>query len=103
MQSYSTILMLCYNTFLTAKGNEMSLKKFIALENRMLDFMGIATIDENSLTDEQKRDLMSSIESSLSPEALTQDGELRGPKLATKKKMLDAAYAEIKDICAKIA
>jgi hypothetical protein len=74
----------------------MSLLKFIKQENAMAAFFNDELYPEKfaDLTEEQKTRLGVRIDSALSPECLTCDGELRGAKLKSKSAMLQKAKAE---------
>ena len=81
----------------------MSLKKFIEQENMMIAMFPIAgeakyPEDTSKLTGPQKTTLANRLSSSLSPECLTCDGELRGAKLKAKSAMLQKAKADLESL-----
>ena len=78
----------------------MSLKKFIAQENMMIamfprDGQPKYPEDTSKLTGPQKQTLADRLATSLSPECLTCDGELRGAKLRARANLLHKAKAEL--------
>lgn len=54
-----------------------------------------AELDVNNLSAQQVRELLDQIETDLSPEILTCDGELRGAKLKAKQNMILGARKEL--------
>lgn len=84
----------------------MSLKKFIAQENRINDLFGRSSDmlpgNPKDLTPEQKKALATRLLCALSPENLTCDGELRGAKLRSKAAMLNAAKADLEALGQKV-
>lgn len=84
----------------------MSLKKFIAQENRVAELWGKgnwtvfpAVAD---LTPEHKKELANRLLSALSPENLCCDGELRGAKLRAKSILLNTAKADLEALGQKV-
>ena len=86
----------------------MSLKKFIAQENRVAElwakgnpawtvFPAVA-----DLTSEHKKELANRLLSGLSPENLCCDGELRGAKLRAKAALLNQAKADLEALGQKV-
>lgn len=80
----------------------MSLLKFIQQENEMHILFDrkaagkpLYPEDTDLLLDRHKKELADQLASSLSPENLTCDGELRGAKLRAKANMLNKAKAEL--------
>jgi hypothetical protein len=78
----------------------MTLKKFIEQENMMIAMFPIGgetkyPEDTSKLTGPQKTTLANRLSSSLSPECLTCDGELRGAKLRARANLLHKAKAEL--------
>jgi len=57
---------------------------------------GLKTYNVRNLTAKDRDELLAKIECDLSPENLTCDGELRGPKLRAKAEMLHGAQAALK-------
>jgi len=85
----------------------MSLKKFIAQENRYAAMWGdgpdsLFPDSIRLLTTEQKKKLAQRLLSALSPENLCCDGELRGAALRTKSAMLNKAKAELESLGQKV-
>lgn len=74
----------------------MSLKQYIERQNITAKWFNEPEIDANKIDAATKARLLERLESDLSPEALTCDGELRGAKLQAKARMLNAAVAELK-------
>ena len=54
-------------------------------------------------TAEGRQEVADSLDSDLSPENLTCDGELRGAKLVQKANKLKAAYSELQTLSYKVA
>jgi hypothetical protein len=86
----------------------MSLKKFIAQENRVAELWGKgnpawtvfpAVAD---LTPVHKKELANRLLSALSPENLCCDGELRGAKLRAKSILLNTAKADLEALGQKV-
>ena len=73
----------------------MSLAAFISQRNRIRTMFGEMLLDHNNLTAADKQSLALDLQSALSPESLTCDGELRGAKLTAKAAMLNKARTEL--------
>jgi hypothetical protein len=76
----------------------MSLNKYIAHQNAMSILFRDGSeypTDKSKLTAVHKKMLADRLSSDMSPEALTCDGELRGPALKAKRKMLEKAIADL--------
>jgi endo-alpha-1,4-polygalactosaminidase (GH114 family) len=80
----------------------VSLAKFIAQENAIAQFFSasknpwtVYPTETSALTDAHKAELAARLSSAMSPESLTCDGELRGAKLAAKRKLLEKAIADL--------
>ena len=87
----------------------MSLKKFIAQENRGAELWGKGnpawTVFPEKIADltaDHKKQLASRLLSALSPENLCCDGELRGAKLRSKAIMLNTAKADLEALGQKV-
>lgn len=73
----------------------MSLKQYIERQNATAKIFNEPLIDAKKIDATTKASLLERLESDLSPEALTCDGEIRGAKLQAKARMLHAAKAEL--------
>jgi hypothetical protein len=86
----------------------MSLKQFIAQENRVTALFNrdpnamVFPEDTKLLTTEHKQRLAMRLLSALSPENLCCDGELRGAKLRAKSNMLNKAKSELEALGQKV-
>jgi hypothetical protein len=87
----------------------MSLKQYIQQQNTINAMFATAQrpavvlpTDSDLLLPRHINELAEQLSSSLSPEALTCDGELRGAKLRAKAKMLNAAKAELEALGATV-
>jgi len=87
----------------------MSLKKFIAQENRVAEMWGkgnpawtVFPAKPADLTPAHKKELANRLLSALSPENLCCDGELRGAKLRSKSIMLNTAKADLEALGQKV-
>jgi hypothetical protein len=87
----------------------MSLKKFIAQENRVAELWGkgnpawtVFPTKTEELTAAHKKELANRLLSALSPENLCCDGELRGAKLRAKSIMLNTAKADLEALGQKV-
>jgi hypothetical protein len=74
----------------------MSLKQFVEQENRFRVFFKEPALDPETLTHDEATLLYRKIDSQLSPESLFQDGERRGAAAAKVKRMLLAAFQDLK-------
>jgi hypothetical protein len=75
-----------------------NLSKFVENENRMAEYFGGKVIDINAITDEDAQKLWNRLDSNLSPENLTCDGELRGAKLRARYNYFKGAMKELKTL-----
>jgi len=79
----------------------MSLKKFIAQQNRVTAMFNgdpnavVYPEDTSKLTTAHKQQLAQGLLSALSPENLCCDGELRGAELRAKSNLLNKAKADL--------
>lgn len=74
----------------------MSLAKFIASENVMRGFMGQPEIKITEITPAIAQELFKTLDSNLSPEALTADGERPRAKQIALAKIYNGAIADLK-------
>jgi hypothetical protein len=78
-----------------AAMSKQHLTKYIETKNWVRRMFKDPELDANNLTPTQVRELLDQIETDLSPEILTCDGELRGAKLRSKQNMLLGAQKEL--------
>jgi hypothetical protein len=75
-----------------------ALAKYIAAKNSVLRLFSEPELNVDQLTVDDIQSLLASIENDLSPENLTCDGELRGAKLASKRKQIEGAQSALKKL-----
>ena len=71
------------------------LTQYIAQKNFTRSLFGQPVINPKNISPAEARELLDSVECDLSPENLCCDGELRGPALQQKAKMLNEAKAAL--------
>jgi len=71
-----------------------NLQQYVDQTNRWGSIFGAPALDLNNPQDRQK--IANKIDSDLSPENLTCDGELRGAQVRARAKLLNAAARELK-------
>lgn len=81
----------------------MSLTAYISQRNRINTMFGQMLLDHNNLTAEDKAALARQLESDLSPESLTCDGELRGAPLRAKAALLNKAKSQLEALGQKVS
>lgn len=74
----------------------MSLKQFIAEQNRVAGFFNEPQIDINKITDEQAQKMFSRLDSNMSPEHLHMDGERSAAQARKFAKIYTDAFNELK-------
>lgn len=72
-----------------------NLTAFVAQQNFHASLFGGKSLDVNRLAPADRVQLLSALESALSPENLCCDGELRGRALQQKSRMLNGALREL--------
>lgn len=75
-----------------------NLSKVVDEMNFMCDYFKTPAIDVNKLTDADAQKIWNRLDSNLSPENLTCDGELRGAAVTRRYKLYTAAQAELKSL-----
>jgi len=82
------------------KASGANLKKYIQQQNIMADIFGSPKIDAENITESDLKVLKERVETDLSPENLSCDGELSGEKLRRKSSYLHSVQNEIHDLAA---
>jgi len=80
------------------KASGSSLKKYIQQQNLMADIFGSPKIDAENITESDLKTLRERVETDLSPENLSCDGELSGSKIQKKEAFLTTVQSELQDL-----
>jgi len=75
-----------------------NLSKFVENENRMAVFFNDKVVNVKAITDEDAQKLWDRLDSNLSPENLSCDGEIRGAKLRARYNYFKGAMKELKTL-----
>jgi hypothetical protein len=87
---------------ITYKATTSQLLEYISRKNDINRVFSSPLMDPNALTESNVKEIIEDLETDLSPENLTCDGELSGAKLRSKKAYLMAAKSELQDLVAGV-
>jgi hypothetical protein len=72
-----------------------ALNEFIAQENKFAAIFGNKLVDANNITEDDAQALFARLDSNLSPEALTSDGEAKKSVVARRYKLYTGAIKDL--------